>query len=119
MNGLSSRDARVKAAKYIKEKGIGDTVRRYHLQDWIFSRQHYWGEPIPIIHCSKCGAVPVPEDQLPVELPYVKEYEPSGTGESPLASMTDWVNTKCLFAAEMRREKQILCLTGPVLVGTS
>ena len=95
MNDLSSRDARVKAAKYIKEKGIGDTVRRYHLQDWIFSRQHYWGEPIPIVHCPKCGAVPVPEEQLPVELPYVKEYEPSGTGESPLAAMTDWVNTKC------------------------
>ncbi len=95
MNGLSSQDARLKAAEYIKEKGIGDTVRRYHLQDWIFSRQHYWGEPIPIVHCPKCGAVPVPEDQLPVELPYVKEYEPSGTGESPLAAMTDWVNTKC------------------------
>ena len=95
MNDLSSRDARVKAAEYIKEKGIGDTVRRYHLQDWIFSRQHYWGEPIPIVHCPKCGAVPVPEEQLPVELPYVKEYEPSGTGESPLAAMTDWVNTKC------------------------
>jgi len=95
MDGLSSQDARLKAAEYIKEKGIGDTVRRYHLQDWIFSRQHYWGEPIPIVHCPKCGAVAVPEAQLPVELPYVKEYEPSGTGESPLAAMTDWVNTKC------------------------
>ena len=95
MNDLSSQNARLKAAEYIKEKGIGDTVRRYHLQDWIFSRQHYWGEPIPIIHCPHCGAVPVPEDQLPVELPYVKEYEPSGTGESPLAAMTDWVNVKC------------------------
>ena len=105
MDGLSSRDARLKAAEYIKEKGIGDTVRRYHLQDWIFSRQHYWGEPIPIIHCPKCGAVPVPEDQLPVELPYVKEYEPSGTGESPLAAMTDWVNTKCpKCGGEAKRE---------------
>lgn len=95
MDNLSSPEAMLQAAEYIKEKGIGDTVRRYHLQDWIFSRQHYWGEPIPIIHCPKCGAVAVPEDQLPVELPYVEEYEPSGTGESPLAAMTDWVNTKC------------------------
>jgi len=95
MNGLGSEEARVKAAEYIKEKGIGDTVRRYHLQDWIFSRQHYWGEPIPIVHCPNCGEVAVPENQLPLELPYVKEYEPSGTGESPLAAMTDWVNTKC------------------------
>ena len=95
MDTLSSAEARVKIAEYIKEKGIGNVVKRYHLQDWMFSRQHYWGEPIPIVHCQECGAVAVPEDQLPVKLPYVKEYEPSGTGESPLAAMTDWVNTKC------------------------
>ena len=105
LNGLSSEDAKVKAADFIKEKGIGDTVRRYHLQDWIFSRQHYWGEPIPIIHCPKCGAVPVPESQLPVELPYVKEYEPSGTGESPLAAMTDWVNVECPKCGEKAKRE--------------
>lgn len=95
MDGMNSIEARTKIGKYLKEKGIGDVVVRYHLQDWIFSRQHYWGEPIPIIHCPKCGMVPVPEDQLPVELPYVKNYEPTDTGESPLASMTEWVNTTC------------------------
>lgn len=95
LDGLSSEEARKKVGEDIKEKGIGDVVTRYHLRDWIFSRQHYWGEPIPIVHCEKCGMVPVPEDQLPVELPIVKEYEPTNTGESPLANITEWVNTKC------------------------
>lgn len=68
---------------------------RYKMKDWVFSRQRYWGEPIPIIHCSVCGVVPVPEDQLPVMLPEVEEYHPSGTGESPLANIASWVNTSC------------------------
>ncbi|KKW36549.1 MAG: Leucine-tRNA ligase, partial [Candidatus Giovannonibacteria bacterium GW2011_GWA2_53_7] len=76
-------------------KAFGRPDVQYKLRDWVFSRQHYWGEPIPIVHCSEHGAVPVPEDQLPVELPYVEKYQPSGTGESPLASVKDWVNTKC------------------------
>jgi len=67
----------------------------YRLNDWVFSRQRYWGEPIPIIHCAKCGAVPVPYDQLPVLLPDVESYEPTGTGESPLADIDDWVNVDC------------------------
>jgi leucyl-tRNA synthetase len=95
LDGLSSEEARNKVGEYIKERRIGDVVTRYHLRDWIFSRQHYWGEPIPIVHCEKCGMVPVPEDQLPVELPIVKEYEPTNTGESPLANITEWVNTEC------------------------
>lgn len=95
MNGMKSEDARKMMGEYIKEKGIGEVVVRYNLRDWIFSRQHYWGEPIPIIHCEKCGEVPVPEDQLPVELPKVESYEPTDTGESPLASIEEWVNTKC------------------------
>ena len=95
LNGLSSEDARVKVGEYIKENGIGDVVTRYHLHDWIFSRQHYWGEPIPIVHCPKCGTVSVPESELPVKLPEVKSYEPTETGESPLANITEWVNTKC------------------------
>lgn len=95
IDGMKSEDAREKMGEYIKEKGIGDVVIRYNLRDWIFSRQHYWGEPIPIVHCEKCGMVPVPEDQLPIKLPEVESYEPTDTGESPLASITEWVNTKC------------------------
>jgi leucyl-tRNA synthetase len=76
-----------------KAKGVKKT--QYKLRDWVFSRQRYWGEPIPLIHCDDCGIVPVPEDQLPLELPQVEKYEPTGTGESPLASMTEWVNTTC------------------------
>lgn len=95
IDGMKSEDAREKMGEYIKEKGIGDVVVRYNLRDWIFSRQHYWGEPIPIVHCDKCGEVPVPEDQLPIKLPEVESYEPTDTGESPLASITEWVNTKC------------------------
>jgi len=95
LNNLSSEDARVKIGEYLKENTIGNVVERYHLRDWIFSRQHYWGEPIPIVHCDKCGEVPVPEDQLPVELPVVESYEPTDTGESPLANITQWVETEC------------------------
>lgn len=95
LDGISSEDARVKVGEYLKEKGIGDVVERYHLRDWIFSRQHYWGEPIPIVHCDKCGQVTVPEEQLPVELPVVESYEPTDTGESPLANITQWVETEC------------------------
>ncbi len=95
LDGLSTQDAREKVGQFIKEKGIGEVVTRYHLRDWIFSRQHYWGEPIPIVHCEKCGIVPLPEDQLPLELPVVEAYEPTDTGESPLANISEWVNTKC------------------------
>ena len=95
LNGFSSEEARVKMGEYIKKEKIGDIVGRYHLRDWIFSRQRYWGEPIPIIHCEKCGEVPVPYDQLPVELPKVESYEPTDTGESPLSNITQWVNTRC------------------------
>ena len=77
------------------KKRIGSVVTRYHLHDWIFSRQRYWGEPIPIIYCDRCGTVPVPEKDLPVKLPVVQSYKPADTGESPLANITDWVNTKC------------------------
>lgn len=95
MNGLSTEQARVKVGEYIEEKGIGEVVTRYHLQDWVFSRQRYWGEPIPMVHCQKCGIVPLPEDQLPLELPIAEDYEPTDDGRSPLVNMTDWVNTKC------------------------
>ncbi|MDD4382420.1 MAG: leucine--tRNA ligase [Candidatus Dojkabacteria bacterium] len=95
MSGLTTQEARKKFGEYIEKEGIGKVSIRYHLQDWIFSRQHYWGEPIPIIHCPKCGTVPVPEDQLPIELPVVDSYEPSDDGSSPLSKIEQWVNTKC------------------------
>jgi leucyl-tRNA synthetase len=95
MSNLSTQDARVKFGEYVEEEGIGEVVTRYHLQDWIFSRQRYWGEPIPIVHCEKCGIVPLPEEELPLELPVVARYEPSDDGRSPLANMTEWVNTEC------------------------
>lgn len=88
---MSSADAR----QAIINKVDGQTTATYRLNDWVFSRQRYWGEPIPVIHCEKCGVVPVPEDQLPVTLPEVEHYEPTGTGESPLASIDTWVNTTC------------------------
>ena len=79
----------------IEKMGIGRKTVNYKLRDWVFSRQRYWGEPIPIIHCPHCGNVPVPEDQLPLRLPDVESYEPTGTGESPLAAIDEWVNTTC------------------------
>jgi len=94
-NGLSSSEAINKIAEFLEKNGQGKKTIQYKLRDWVFSRQHYWGEPIPIIHCPKCGQVPVPESDLPVELPYIEKYQPTGTGESPLSAMTDWVNVKC------------------------
>lgn len=88
-------EGKEKMAEWMIQKGFAKWQLHYHLRDWIFSRQRYWGEPIPIIDCKKCGLVPVPENQLPVELPKVKSYEPTGTGESPLAAIKEWVNVKC------------------------
>lgn len=93
--GMASAEAKEAIANFLEEKNIGKKTTNYKLRDWVFSRQRYWGEPIPIIHCEKCGAVPVPEEQLPVTLPDVETYEPTGTGESPLADIHEWVNTTC------------------------
>ncbi|MBQ4396632.1 MAG: leucine--tRNA ligase [Clostridia bacterium] len=95
LDGLSVEDAKEKMIAFLTEKGIGHAKVNYKLRDWVFSRQRYWGEPIPIVHCEKCGSVALPEDQLPLLLPDVESYEPTDTGESPLAAMTDWVNTTC------------------------
>ena len=94
-NGMESAVLKKEAPEMIEKMGFGKKTVNYKLRDWVFSRQRYWGEPIPIVHCPDCGAVPVPEDQLPLLLPEVESYQPTGTGESPLAAITDWVNTTC------------------------
>ena len=94
-NGLNFKDGRQKILDKLIKLGVGREQTQYKLRDWNFSRQHYWGEPIPIIYCPDHGAVPVPDDQLPVKLPHVERYEPTDTGESPLAVISDWVNTTC------------------------
>ena len=105
LNGLKTEEAKIKMIAWLEEKNIGEKKIQYKLKDWVFSRQRYWGEPMPLIHCDKCGVVPVPEDELPLKLPEVESYEPSGTGESPLANITDWVNVKCpKCGGEAKRE---------------
>ena len=94
-NGMESSKLKVEAPLMIEEKGFGHKKVNYKLRDWVFSRQRYWGEPIPIVHCDKCGAVAVPDEELPLTLPEVEKYEPTGTGESPLAAIDEWVNCKC------------------------
>ena len=94
-NGMESSVLKKEAPHIIEERGIGKATTNYKLRDWVFSRQRYWGEPIPIVHCPDCGPVPVPEEELPLLLPEVESYQPTGTGESPLADITDWVNTTC------------------------
>ncbi len=95
LNGMEVAEAKKAITAFLEEKGIGTPKKNYKLRDWVFSRQRYWGEPIPIIHCPKCGYVPVPEDQLPLELPDVESYVPTDNGESPLAAMRSWVETTC------------------------
>lgn len=95
LNGLEVADAKEKITNWLEEKGLGRRKVNYKLRDWVFSRQRYWGEPIPLIHCEQCGWVPVPEEELPVLLPDVENYEPTDTGESPLANIREWVETTC------------------------
>ena len=93
--GMSTKETIPGMIEWISQKGIGKKAINYKLRDWVFSRQRYWGEPIPLVHCPNCGIVPVPEEELPLELPAVKTYQPTGTGESPLAIIDEWVNCKC------------------------
>ena len=92
---MNSSLAKETIANYLQENGIGKKTVNYKLRDWVFSRQRYWGEPIPLVHCEKCGVVAVPEDQLPIELPKVESYQPTSTGQSPLSAIDEWVNTTC------------------------
>ena len=104
-NGKQSAEMKKNGPQIIEDMGYGRKKVQYKLRDWVFSRQRYWGEPIPIVHCPKCGNVAVPEDQLPLRLPEVESYQPTGTGESPLAAITDWVNCKCpQCGADAKRE---------------
>lgn len=95
LDGMTVKDAIPAMIEWLRERGLGRGKVNYKLRDWVFSRQRYWGEPIPLVHCDKCGWVPLPEDELPLELPNVKSYEPTKDGESPLAHMDEWVNTTC------------------------
>lgn len=94
-NGMTAFEAKNKAPLILEEKGLGKKTVNYKLRDWVFSRQRYWGEPIPLVHCEHCGTVVVPDSELPVELPMVESYQPTDTGESPLAAIDEWVNTTC------------------------
>jgi len=105
ITGLSTAEAKTKITKWLDEKGLGKKAINYKLRDWIFSRQRYWGEPIPVVHCDVCGIVPLTENDLPLKLPDVKSYAPTGTGESPLAGIDEWVNTTCpKCGAKAKRE---------------
>ncbi len=104
-NGMESAVLKKEAPVMIEKRGLGRKTVNYKLRDWVFSRQRYWGEPIPIIHCPKCGCVPVPEEELPLLLPEVESYQPTGTGESPLAAIEEWVNTTCPVCGEPARRE--------------
>ena len=109
MDGMDKKDAMAAAIKYAQDKGFGQPKVNFKLRDWVFSRQRYWGEPIPMVYCEHCGWQPIPEDQLPLTLPDVPDYRPNDNGDSPLANATEWVNTTCpKCGAHARRETDVM-----------
>ena len=120
LDGLTVEEAKKKITEFLTEKGIGHSKVNFKLRDWVFSRQRYWGEPIPIVYCEKCGYVPLTESELPLRLPNVKSYEPTDTGESPLAHMTDWVETTCPHCGgKARRETDTMYPANSRLAGAA
>ena len=116
---MDSEKAKKEIPEMLEKKGICKITTNYKLRDWVFSRQRYWGEPIPIIHCPHCGDVPVPEDQLPLKLPDVEHYEPTGTGESPLAAIDEWVNTTCpVCGAPAKRETNTMVMPSNAIISS-
>lgn len=118
LDGTSNKkEAISKMLDYLEENKIGEAAVQYKMKDWAFNRQRYWGEPIPIVYCDKCGTVLVPEEELPLELPELKEFKPGPNGESPLANATDWVNCKCPKCGDQLKERLIQCHSGLDQVG--
>ncbi len=118
LNGMETADAIKEMIRWLGEKELGREKVNYKLRDWVFSRQRYWGEPIPIVNCPKCGYVALPKSELPLELPQVDSYEPTDTGESPIAKMRDWVETTCPHCGgKAERETDTPCRNGPVPPG--
>ena len=105
LDGLTVDEAKKKIIDWLTSEGKGHSKVNYKLRDWVFSRQRYWGEPIPMVYCEKCGYVPIDEKDLPLRLPMVESYEPTDNGESPLAKMTDWINTTCPCCGGKAKER--------------
>ena len=118
LDGLTVDEAKKKIIDWLTSEGKGHSKVNYKLRDWVFSRQRYWGEPIPMVYCEKCGYVPIDEKDLPLRLPMVESYEPTDNGESPLAKMTDWINTTCPCCGGKAKREPIQCLSGQVHHGT-
>ena len=116
LDGMTVENAKKAITDWLVQKGLGEHKVNYKLRDWVFSRQRYWGEPIPIIICPNCGFVPLDEEELPLRLPMVESYEPTESGESPLAAISDWVNVRCPECGGDESAKPIQCRSGRLVM---